>query len=119
MRSKLALLAFLLIAPLTAQLAPPNPAGVRMGHIHLFVPDVDAQKAFWVAIMGGRLVKNNGFEMIQFPGAFILLTHSAEPREPPAGAIVNHFGFVVKDMPAMLARWKANNLRVEPTENPN
>jgi len=32
---------------------------------------------------------------------------------------VNHFGFVVKDMPAMIAKWKANNLKVEPTENPN
>jgi catechol 2,3-dioxygenase-like lactoylglutathione lyase family enzyme len=32
---------------------------------------------------------------------------------------VDHFGFVVKDMPAALAKWKANNLKVEQGENPN
>ena len=103
---------------LMAQLAPPNAEGVAMGHIHLAVRDVDAQKAFWTGIMGGTLVKNGPLEMIQFPGAFILL-RKAENPEPPAGAIVNHFGFVVKDMPGALAKWKANNLKVTPTEDPN
>ena len=89
-----------------------------MGHIHLAVRDVDAHKAFWTNIMGGTLVKNGPLEMIQFPGTFLLL-RKAEPTAPPAGSIVNHFGFVVKDMPAALAKWKANNLKIEPTENPN
>lgn len=105
-------------APLLAQLAPPNADGVTMGHIHLAVRDVDAQKAFWTKIMGGTIVKNGPLEMIQFPGVFILLRKADNP-EPPAGSIVNHFGFVVKDMPAALAKWKANNLKIEPTENPN
>ena len=52
------------------------------------------------------------------PGVFIML-RKAEPSAPPAGSIVNHFGFVVKDMPAALARWKAANIKIEPTENPN
>lgn len=106
------------VAPLPAQLAAPNAEGVSMGHIHLAVRDVDAQKAFWTGIMGGVPVKNGPLEMIRFPGAYILLRKADQP-EPPAGSIVNHFGFVVKDMPAALARWKANNLKIEPTENPN
>ncbi|HXP88595.1 MAG TPA: VOC family protein [Bryobacteraceae bacterium] len=111
-------LAVLGTAPLLAQLAPPNAEGVAMGHIHLAVRDVDAQKAFWTGIMGGTVVKNGPLEMIQFPGVFILLRKAEQP-EPPAGSIVNHFGFVVKDMPAALAKWKANHLKVDPTENPN
>jgi catechol 2,3-dioxygenase-like lactoylglutathione lyase family enzyme len=114
----LAGLVLLTAAPLVAQLAPANAEGVRMGHIHLAVRDVDAQKAFWTGIMGGTLVKNGPLEMIQFPGAFILLRKAENPA-PPAGAIVNHFGFVVKDMPGALAKWKANNLKIVPTENPN
>jgi catechol 2,3-dioxygenase-like lactoylglutathione lyase family enzyme len=106
------------LAPLLAQLAAPNAAGVSMGHIHLAVKDVDAQKTFWTSIMGGTLVKNGPLELIQFPGVFIMLA-KADPTDPPAGSIVNHFGFVVKDMPGMLAKWKAANLKVEPTENPN
>jgi catechol 2,3-dioxygenase-like lactoylglutathione lyase family enzyme len=106
------------VSSLPAQLAPPNADGVTMGHIHLAVRDVDAQKAFWTNIIGGTLVKNGPLEMIQLPGVYILLRKAEDPASP-AGSIVNHFGLVVKDMPATLAKWKANNLKVEPTENPN
>ncbi|HUR33072.1 MAG TPA: VOC family protein [Vicinamibacterales bacterium] len=101
-----------------AQLVEPNQLGVRMGHVHLAVRDVDAQKHFWISDMGGTLVKNGPLELIQFPGVFIMLRKADDPA-PPAGSIVNHFGLVVKDMPAALARWKAANLTIQPTENPN
>jgi catechol 2,3-dioxygenase-like lactoylglutathione lyase family enzyme len=116
-RSFLAL-TILSVAPALAQLAPPNQAGVAMGHMHLAVKDVDAQKQFWVSMMGGTLVKNGPLELIQFPGVFIMLRKS-DSADPPAGSIVNHFGFVVKDMPGSLAKWKAAGLKIEPTENPN
>lgn len=111
-------IALLWATPTRAQLVEPNQIGVRMGHIHLAVKDVDAQKQFWISVMGGTLVKNGPLELIQFPGVFIML-RKAEPSGPPAGTIVNHFGFVVKDMPASLARWKAAGITIEPTENPN
>ena len=97
--------------PALAQLVEPNQVGVRMGHIHLAVKDVDAQKQFWISTMGGTLVKNGPLELIQFPGVFIML-RQAEPSAPPAGSIVEHFGFIVKDMPAALARWKAANIEI-------
>jgi catechol 2,3-dioxygenase-like lactoylglutathione lyase family enzyme len=104
--------------PAAAQLVEPNQIGVTMGHIHLVVKDVDAQKHFWIDEIGGKLVKNGPLEMIQFPGVFILL-RKGEPTDPPAGSIVNHFGFTVKDMPGSLAKWKAANIKIDPTENPN
>jgi catechol 2,3-dioxygenase-like lactoylglutathione lyase family enzyme len=116
-------LLFFIVAALSvpsarAQLVEPNQVGVRMGHIHLAVKDVDAQKRFWISAMGGALVKNGPLELIQFPGVFIML-RAAEASTPPAGSIVDHFGFTVKDMPAALARWKAADIKTEPTENPN
>ena len=111
-------LALLLSTPAFAQLVEPNQIGVRMGHVHLVVRDVDAHKAFWISTMGGTLVKNGPLELIQFPGVFIML-RQGEPSAPPAGSIVDHFGFVVKDMPAALARWKAAGIMIQPTENPN
>lgn len=114
-----ALLAAVLAAPaVLAQLAPPNAAGVAMGHIHLNVRDVEAHKAFWTGIMGGKAVRNGPLEMIEFPGVYILLRQAAAPA-PPAGSVVDHFGFVVKDMPGALENWKAHNLKIEPTQNPN
>lgn len=110
--------AVVVAAPALAQLVPPNAAGVTMGHIHLAVKDVDAQKQFWVSMMGGTVVKNGPIELIQFPGVYIMLRKS-DTATPPAGAIVNHFGFVVRDMPGSLAKWKAAGLTIEPTPNPN
>jgi catechol 2,3-dioxygenase-like lactoylglutathione lyase family enzyme len=104
--------------PAAAQLAPPNSAGVTMGHIHLFVKDVDAQKKFWTATMGGTVVQNGQLMLIQFPGVYIML-RQADPAGPPAGSIVDHFGFAWKDMPTQLAKWKADGVEIEQTGNPN
>jgi catechol 2,3-dioxygenase-like lactoylglutathione lyase family enzyme len=104
--------------PACAQLAPPNAAGVTMGHIHLFVKDVDAQKKFWTATMGGTIVQNGPLMLIQFPGVYIML-RQADPTGPPAGSIVNHFGFAWKDLPATLAKWKADGVEIEQSGNPN
>ena len=98
--------------PVSAQLVEPNQVGVRMGHIHLAVRDVDAQKQFWLSVMGGTLVNNGPLELIQFPGVFIMLRR-AEPSGSPAGSIVEHFGFIVKDMPGALARWKAAGVKID------
>ena len=105
--------------PVLAQLAPPNAQGVTMGHVHLYVKDVAAQTHFWVDIMGGKIVHNEKLSMIAFPGVFLILTQG-DPTGPPAGSIVDHFGFVVRDMPGSIAKWTANNLLVEQTgTNPN
>ena len=81
-RFALAFLAAVFAAlPACAQLAPANGSGVTMGHIHLFVKDVEAQKKFWTAEMGGKVVQNGPLMLIQFPGG------QADPSGPPAGRI--------------------------------
>jgi catechol 2,3-dioxygenase-like lactoylglutathione lyase family enzyme len=113
------ILALLLSTPAFAQLVEPNQIGLRMGHVHLAVTDVDAHKKFWIDLLGGTLVKHGPLELIQFPGVYIMLRKVDKALEPPAGTIVNHFGFIVKDFPKELARWKAANIKIDPTENPN
>jgi len=121
-RSLLILLAAMFVvfaaAPADAQLAPPNSSGVTMGHIHLFVKDVEAQKKFWTATMGGTVVQNGPLMLVQFPGVYIML-RQADPSGPPAGSIVDHFGFAWKDLPTTLAKWKADGVEIEQTGNPN
>src|SRR6266496_2020907 len=110
--------AVLCATPAGAQLSQRNQVGLTMGHVHLLARDVDAQKQFWTSVMGGTLVENGAIELVLFPGVFIMITKADAPP-PPAGAVVNHFGFVVKDMQAALARWQVAGVKIEPTENPN
>ena len=107
-----AVLVFVLAAaPAFAQLGEPaNDLGVRLGHIHLTVKDVDAQTRFLTEMLGGTSVKNGPLSMIQFPGVLILL-RQGDPTGPPAGSIVDHFGFVLKDINAARAKWKAANVK--------
>ena len=46
-------LAILGAASAFGQFAPPNDAGVALGHIHLFVKDVAVQQRFFTEVMGG------------------------------------------------------------------
>ena len=104
--------------PALAELYSSNPQGVAMGHMHINTRDVEAQKAFFVNALGGKVVKNGPIEMVEFPGTYILFTKSDNPPTS-RGSIVDHFGFTVKDMPGAIAKWKAMNLTIEPTANPN
>src|SRR5436190_12546302 len=120
MKAKIASV-FLLSAAVTmsaaGQLAPPNAAGVSLGHIHLYVSDVPAQQKFW-ATMGGVPMANQRLEMIQFPGVFILL-RGGQTKGGTVGSIVNHLGFVWKDLPAAMAKWQAAGYKIEPSPDPN
>jgi catechol 2,3-dioxygenase-like lactoylglutathione lyase family enzyme len=120
MKASIAFL-FLLIAafsmPAAGQLAAPNAAGVSLGHIHLYVSDVPAQQKFW-ATMGGVPVANQRLEMIQFPGVFILLRR-AETKGGSVGSIVNHLGFVWKDLPVAMLKWQAAGYKIEQSTDPN
>ena len=111
--------ALLIGGSLMAQLVLPNEAGVTMGHIQLTVKDIDAQSRFWVEMIGGTVVKNEKLSEIEFPGVFLLL-RQGDPTGPSAGSTVDHFGFVVRDLPAALAKWRSNGLTVtQSAYNPN
>jgi catechol 2,3-dioxygenase-like lactoylglutathione lyase family enzyme len=114
------LLLALFVATLTqalAELAPPNDAGATLGQIHLVVKDVEAQKAFWIDMIGGKLVKNGSLEMIEFPGVYITIS-KGDPTGPAAGSVIDHFGFIFKDVPAMMAKWRANHFEIYQLTNP-
>ncbi len=92
--------------PLAAQLPPPNDAGVAMGHLHLLVRDPDAQRKFWVEVMGGTPLKLANLEVMKFPDVLVMF-RKGEPTGGTKGSVVNHLGFLVRDMKAEVARMKA------------
>jgi catechol 2,3-dioxygenase-like lactoylglutathione lyase family enzyme len=107
----------LMLAPLAvAQLAPPNAAGVSMGHLHLNVKDIEESKKFWVDQLGATTVKLGNNEVMKIPGVLVFLK-KAEPAGDTEGSVVNHIGFLVRDLDQCLTRWKANSVKFV-SENP-
>jgi catechol 2,3-dioxygenase-like lactoylglutathione lyase family enzyme len=112
MRSLLLAAAFaatLAVQTAPAQTAPPNAAGVSLGHIHLTVPDVEKTQKVWADLLGGQTMTAGPLQMVKFPGIFIILTKNANPTGG-TGSVVDHIGFEVKDYPALRDKAKAAGL---------
>ena len=80
-----------------AQVLPFNDAGVTMGHHHLMVADVDAQRKIWVDALGGEPSGNPPLLFVKFPGVFLLLS-TGKGTEGTKGSALDHFAFNVKDL---------------------
>ena len=78
-----------------AQLAAPNQAGVRMGHVHVVARDVEAEKKVWTTL-GGTPIRIDTTEVVKFPGVFLFISPGvpAYSAGPAWGAlrITSEFG---------------------------
>ena len=116
------LIAGLLLASLLAtgtaraQYAPFNEVGVTMGHWHIASRDVEANRKIFVA-MGGTAA-TTGNPSVVFPGHRINLSLGNAPGSGNSvGSVVNHVGFIVKDVQESVAKWKAAGVPVLPGNN--
>ena len=104
-------------ATAAAQSAPFNGIGVTMGHWHIASKDVEANKKLFLA-MGGKLFMPGGNPVIMFPGVYINLNLGTEKGNGATqGSVVNHVGFIVNNVQARVAQWKAAGVRVLPGTN--
>src|SRR5262249_10436935 len=112
------LFASILIASTSAAQPPPfNELGVTMGHWHIASNDVEANKKLFLA-MGANLFMPGGNPLMMFPGVYINLTLGTEKGDGGTqGSVVNHVGFIVNDVQARVAEWKAAGVAVLPGNN--
>lgn len=114
----LLVLTVLLAGASQAQLSAPNKAGVAMGMLETFVPDVEAAKNFWIAL-GGTMVPvtvahyPNGATIVKFPGVLITM-RKGNRSGGTVGSVVDHVGFTVRNVGESMAKWKASGLKTEP-----
>ena len=88
-------------APAWGQIAPPNAAGVAMGHLHYQVRDVEANARFWVAL-GGERGTLGETTVITFPDVLVFLDEG-EPSGGTEGSILNHMAFRVRSLETVAA----------------
>ncbi len=101
--------AWLIATPATAQLAVPNDAGLTYGHVHLNVSDIELHKRLWVEHFGGVVVQKGSLTAVRFPNFLVALSEK-EPTGGSQGSVMNHFGFKVRSTPKFLEKWKATGL---------
>ena len=102
----------------STQPLPTNAAGVTMGHWHLNMRDSDAARKIFVA-MGGKAVKAGQADVIEIPGVVIRFMNPGvtPPTAGTTGSVINHVGFMVKDVPSTFEKWKAAGVPVVPGNN--
>ena len=103
--------------PAAAQPAPFNEIGVTMGHWHIASKDLEANKKIFLA-MGGKLFTSGGNPLIMLPGLYINLNLGTEKGDGGTqGSVLNHVGFIVDNVQARVAQWKAAGVPVLPGNN--
>jgi catechol 2,3-dioxygenase-like lactoylglutathione lyase family enzyme len=93
------------------QLAAPNEAGVAMGHLHMKVADIEAQRKLWVDVLGGTPSKLGRMEMATLPGT-VVLWEKGEPDGGTEGSVIGHLGFKVRNLKDVLAKARANGITI-------
>ena len=101
----------------SAQLLAAKDGAIVYGHHHLNVSSVDEHKKFWVNTLGGTAITigTNKREIIELPNALIFLNAMA-PSGGTKGTTMNHIGFSVPDLRAVIAKVKANGFRMVTAE---
>ncbi len=112
MKCTIALAATALVSPITAQLSPPNEAGVTMGHVHLNVRDVEQQRKFWIGKFAAVPLAKEGLQGVKIPGMLILFRQQA-PTGASEGTVMDHFGLKVPNLAESLQRCRAAGFQVQ------
>lgn len=82
-----------------------------MGHYHLMVPDVAAQKKLWIDVLGGQLSGNPGLEFVKFPGTFLILSQGST-SQGSGGSALDHITFTLKDFNGTKTKLTAAGARI-------
>jgi catechol 2,3-dioxygenase-like lactoylglutathione lyase family enzyme len=107
-------LSLLAIAPsASAQLLAAKEGPVVYGHHHLNATNIEEQKKFFVNTLGGTAIKigTNNTEIVKFPNVLIFFRMQA-PTGGTRGTTVNHIGFSVPNLRAVVDKIRANGYKM-------
>jgi catechol 2,3-dioxygenase-like lactoylglutathione lyase family enzyme len=83
---------------------------VVMGHVGLNSTSAAEHKTFWSAL-GGRSVSPYNREMFAFPNIYVSPGHGSHPKGGTVGTTIDHLGFRVTDLGAVLTRMEQAGYR--------
>ena len=101
--------------PLPGQLLAARDNPFAVGHHHLNVTDVEAHKRFWVDLLGGEAAMFGRNHVVKLPDTLLFL-RDQDPTGESNGSTVNHLGFRVPDLHALVPKLKAAGIEIVTTE---
>jgi predicted enzyme related to lactoylglutathione lyase len=120
----LLVLAGLLAVPATsshAQILVGKEGPVVYGHHHLNTTDMAAQKKFFVDTLGGTVrhigTGTRAQDIIEFPNVQLWFRPMQSPTGGTIGTTVNHIGFSVNNIRAVVTKVKANGYKMITTDS--
>src|SRR4051812_933839 len=106
----------LLFVPVVANAQILVEGPVVYGHHHLNTTNMEAQKKFYVDMLGGTPMKigsaDRQQEIVKFPNVLNFFRQMQTPTGGSIGSTVNHFGFSVPDLGALVPKLKANGFKM-------
>src|SRR5436305_14490631 len=108
-------LSLLGVAPsVSAQLLAAKDGPVVYGHHHHNATNIEEQKKFFVDTLGGTAMKigTNNTEIVKFPNVLIFFRTVPAPPGGSRGTTVNHIGFSVPNLRAVVDKVKANGFQM-------
>ena len=86
---------------------------IAMHHIHLSTPDMEAQRAWYAKIFGGRAGERGQFFAVFLPGGEVDFRKAAQAEAPTKGRSLDHIGFEVKGLEAFCKQLEAAGVKLE------
>jgi catechol 2,3-dioxygenase-like lactoylglutathione lyase family enzyme len=99
------------VGGLRAQILPFDQLGIVMGHIHLNVVDVEAQKRFFTSQFDAKPFEYKGIEGVKVPGMLILFTKKP-PTHPSSATVLDHFGLKVRSREEMITNARTSGYEI-------
>jgi catechol 2,3-dioxygenase-like lactoylglutathione lyase family enzyme len=87
--------------------APAMAGSVALHHVHLFAPDVEAMRAWYVQNFGGSAEARGSFQTAELPCVSLRYSPSASPVVGTRGRALDRLGFDVTNLGALVARLEA------------
>jgi catechol 2,3-dioxygenase-like lactoylglutathione lyase family enzyme len=93
---------------------------IRHHHVHFYVPSADSEKAqaWYITLFGATAGSRPGtgtvvYQTANIPGAELTFTKSDKPTVPTLGRVLDHIGFDVENMDAILKRLEAADVKLD------
>lgn len=88
-------------------------APVAHHHVHWYVPDDEAARAWYAKMFGAKPGVRGKFLAADLPGANLSFTKADKPAAPTKDRAMDHFGFEVKNLEAFCRKLEAMGVKFD------